>query len=334
MHNRAPGVTVCIVSHNSADDLPHCLEAITHQSHPALEIVVVDCASSDRSPEMARQLLPADIPCKVIDLPENLGFAGGMNRAIQESSAPYILSLNPDAQPGREYIAKLLDRADCHTEYRVGAVTGRLLRSGSSGGESLLDACGMRLTLTWRHLDRGSGRPDRGQWSAPERVFGATGAATLFRREALDDVAVSSEVFAAEFHSYREDAELCFRLRERRWEVLYEPTAECRHRRHSVPARRRALPATINYHSLKNRYLLRAYHQDTANLLLTLIPTAFRDLMALGYVLTVERSSLAAYRWLWEHRRQILDRRALLRRQRTCSSWELNRWFLRRRESL
>ena len=60
----------------------------------------------------------------------------------------------------------------------------------------------------------------------------------------------------------------------------------------------------------------------------------YRDLLALGYVLTRERDSLAAYRWLWENRRHILNRRADLRRRRTCSSWQLNRWFFRRRGAL
>ena len=327
-------VAVCIVSHNSADDLTGCLEAVARQTHHPLEIVLVDCASTDRSLEVARQFRPAGIACKVIDLGENLGFSGGTNRAILESNAPYILTLNPDAHPTPEFVSRLVDRAIAPSMYRVGAVTGRLVRFGSTSDPPVLDACGMRLTPTWRHLDRGSGRTDRGQWSTPERVFGATGAATLFRREALEDVALKGEIFATEFHTYREDAELCFRLRERRWEVLYEPTAECRHRRHSVPARRRAMPATINFHSLKNRYLLRAYHQDPANLLLTFVPTAIRDLLALGYVLTRERDSLAAYRWLWENRRHILNRRADLRRRRTCSSWQLNRWFFRRRGAL
>jgi GT2 family glycosyltransferase len=323
-------VAVCIVTHNSADDLPGCLQSIADQSHHALEILVVDCASSDGSAEISRRLAPAGIPCRVVELQTNLGFTGGMNRAIQESSAPYVLTLNPDAQPTREYVARLIDRMTADSGYRVGAITGRLIRFGSDADQPLLDACGMRLTLTWRHLDRGADQPDSGQFSIPERVFGATGAATLFRREALDDVAFDGEIFATEFHTYREDAELCFRLRERCWEVLYEPTAECPHRRRNTPSRRRTMPARVNHDSLKNRYLLRAYHQDMANLLLTFIPTVFRDLLALGYVLTMERSSLPAYRWLWENRRSIRERRAALRRRRTCSSWELNRWFLRR----
>jgi GT2 family glycosyltransferase len=191
----------------------------------------------------------------------------------------------------------------------------------------MLDACGMILTRNWRHLDRGSGEVDRGQWSTADRVFGATGAASLFRRAALDDVAVEGEIFDSRFHSFREDAELCFRLRERGWEVIYEPAAVCEHRRFNLPERRSAMPAAVNLHSLKNRYLLRLYHQTAGNLLRTLLPTLVRDLAALGWVVLRERSSLAAYAWLWRHRREIRRRRRLIQERRTVPPAAIDRWF-------
>jgi GT2 family glycosyltransferase len=185
----------------------------------------------------------------------------------------------------------------------------------------------MRLTRTWRHLDRGSGEPDVGQYNVPERVFGATGAASLFRREALDDVAIAGEIFDERFHSFREDAELAFRLRERGWEILYEPEAVAEHRRFNLPARRSAMPAAVNYHSLKNRYLLRIYHQTAGNFLRTLLPTLARDVAALGYVLVSERTSLPAYRWLWRHRQELWQRRREIQGRRTVAAREINRWF-------
>jgi GT2 family glycosyltransferase len=185
----------------------------------------------------------------------------------------------------------------------------------------------MRLTRAWRHFDRGSGEPDRGQYGVPEKVFGATGAAALFRREALDDAAVAGEVFDPRFHSFREDAELCFRLRERGWEVLYEPAAVAEHRRFNLPERRSAMPALVNYHSLKNRYLLRIYHQTAGNFFRTFLPTLIRDLGALGYVLLRERSSLAAYGWIWRHRRELRARRRAIQARRTVPAREIDRWF-------
>ncbi len=327
-------VAVCIVTHDSAADLPGCLEALERLEHRPLEIVVVDCASVDGSLEVARRHAPPQIPFQAIGLGDNRGFTGGMNTALAASRSPWVLALNADARPAPDALTRLLARAAAHPDLRTGAVTGRLVRPPAADGTRRLDACGMRLTRTWRHLDRGSGEPDRGQYMAPERVFGATGAACLYRREALDDAAVDGEVFDTRFHSFREDAELCFRLRERGWEILYEPAAVTEHRRFNLPERRSAMPAAVNYHSLKNRYLLRLYHQTAGNFVCTLLPTLVRDLMAIGWVLLRERSSLPAYGWLWAHRREILQRRRRIQGRRIVRSSAIDRWFFTEGEPL
>jgi GT2 family glycosyltransferase len=324
-------VAVCIVTYGSADDLPGCFEAVAAQEHRPLEVVVVDCASDDRSVEVAREVETPGVAKRVVPLTENLGFAGGMNRAFAETDADHLLTLNADARPRPDFVARLLGGFErgAGAGHRVAAVTGRLVRP-EIGGVRLIDACGMYLTRSWRHHDRGSGEVDRGGYELPERVFGATGAATLFARQALDDIAVDGEVFDRDFHSFREDAELAFRLRERGWEVLYEPSAVAEHRRRVLPERRRQLPAAINYHSLKNRYLLRAYHETARSFRRTAVPALGRDLAALAYVLLFERTSLPAYRWLWRHRSRILARRRLLRERRTAPPGEVERWFSRR----
>jgi GT2 family glycosyltransferase len=323
-------VAVLIVTHDDAADLPACLAAVAALAPAAAELVVVDSASGDDSVAVARRCWPAGLPGEVVPLPDNRGFAGGMNEALQRSAAPWALTLNADASPSPEYLGRLLARAAAHPGLRAGAVTGRLLRPPDDEGRRRLDACGMTLTPAWRHHDRGSGALDRGQLDRPQRVFGGTGAATLFSRAALHDTAVDGEVFDARFHSFREDAELCFRLRERSWEVLYEPSAVCTHRRSNLPARRAAMPPAVNRHSLKNRYLLRLYHQSVGNLLWTFPFALTRDLQALLWVLLFERSSLPAYGWVWAHRRELLARRRAIQGRRTAGWWELERWFVRR----
>ena len=321
-------VAVCIVTYDSVADLPACLDAVVAQDHRPLELLVVDCASSDDSVAVADGTATPGILKQVVSLGENRGFSGGMNQAFQLASAPYLLTLNADAVLDPAYIRRLLDRM--RRSRRAGAVTGRLARPPEGGGpeaETRLDACGMVLSRAWRHLDRGSGEIDRGQYGEPCEVFGATGAATLFSRAALDDVALDGEVFDPAFHSYREDAELCFRFQERGWRVLYEPRAVAEHRRRVLPERRRRLPDAINYHSFKNRYLLRAYHQTAGNFLRTLVPATFRDLQALIYVLLLERSSLPAYVWLWRHRHEIRARRRRIQKRRTRPADAVDRWF-------
>ena len=322
-------VAILIVTHDDAGDLPACFATIAALSPPPAELMVVDCASGDDSASVARRDWPAGLAGEVVPLSENRGFAGGMNVALAKSRAPWVLTLNADARPSADYLQHLLARAKAAEAHaRVAAVTGRLVRPPAADGNRRLDACGMRLTPAWRHHDRGSGALDRGQFARPQPVFGGTGAATLWRREALLDVAIDGEVFDERFHSFREDAELCFRLRERRWEVLYEPAAICEHRRVNLPARRAAMPPEVNRHSLKNRYLLRTYHQTFRNLIWTLPFALFRDLQALLWVLFFERGSLPAYRWLWTHRGELLARRRAIQSRRTAGWWEVERWFL------
>jgi GT2 family glycosyltransferase len=337
--SREAAVAVCVVTHDSAEDVAACVAAVAALAHRPLELVVVDCASGDGTvaavEAAAAPLQAAGIAVTVVALATNAGFAGGMNRALKRTDAPWVLTLNPDALPEPDFVDRLLARAESHPELRVGAVTGRLVRLPVAGeSEPRLDACGMRLTRSWRHLDRGSGERDRGQWGEADRVFGATGAASLFRREALDDAAVDGEVFDSRFHTFREDAELAFRLRERGWEVLYEPAARAVHRRWNLPERRRRMPPWVNYHSLKNRYLLRLYHQSRGNFWRTLLTAGARDLAAFAYALLLERSSLPAYTWLWRHRRELLFRRYQIRSRQTVAPADLQRWFGRAGEPL
>ena len=324
-------VDVCIVTWNDAHDLVGCLENLTRSEHRALHLSIVDCASTDSSVEVARRFAESGVlPTTVTPLDRNVGYSGGMNEALRHGTAPWALVLNPDAAPAPDYFDRLLEAAaevEAAGAGRVGAVTGRLVRTATGGDAAPpLDACGMRLTPTWRHLDRGSGQPDTGQFNERALVFGATGAASLFRREALEDVALDGRAFDDWFHTYREDAELCFRLQERGWDVLYEPAARAVHRRLVTPGRRRLLSTATNFHSLKNRYLIRVYHQTLLNFAVTLPFTLFRDALAIGWVLVGERSSLPAYSWLWRNRRALFERRRALQQRKTRS---IERWFVR-----
>ena len=330
---RAPSViAVCTVTWNDEENLPRFFEALAELQGPAFRLIVVDNASSDGTVEALRgHAGTAGFPVEVIALDENTGFAGGLNRALGSAFASdpqpdWVLSLNADAWPAPEYAERLIESARRFTseERPVGAVTGRLLRADT---EETIDACGMALTRSWRHVDRGSDQIDHGQYAVTERVFGGTGAATLFLSAALKDAAIDGRVLDDDFHSYREDAELCFRLQERGWQVLYEPRAHAVHRRVNLARRRRRMSPEVNFHSLKNRYLLQYYHRTPADLPRTFLATAIRELGIVAYVLFRERSSLAAFGWLWRHRRRLRERRRLIRSRRLVPGRTVARWF-------
>jgi GT2 family glycosyltransferase len=183
------------------------------------------------------------------------------------------------------------------------------------------------MTRSQRHLDRGAGQRDTGQYDQEEEVFGASGAAPLLRVAMLRDVAVDGEIFDEEFFAYREDADLAWRSRLLGWQAYYTPRARAAHRRRVRPENRRTLPAAVNRHSVKNRFLLRLKNQTASNLWKTLLPGLIRDLGVVAYVLLRERSSLPGLlevgrglRPAWRKRRRIMARRRVAGR-------DVDRWF-------
>ena len=158
-------------------------------------------------------------------------------------------------------------------------------------------------------------------------VFGVSGAAAIYRRSFIDDVKVDGQFLDEDFFTYREDADVAWRGRVFGWRALYVPAAVGYHVRTVTPQARRSLSPIVNMHSVKNRFLLRLKNEG---LYLALRNAPFelpRDLVAIGAILTVERSSLPALRWLWKNRRRIMAKRRDIQRRRRVSDRALADWF-------
>ena len=311
-------VSIIVVSRDSAADLPLSLASAAAQRGVSLEIVVVDNASSDASRDLARGFAPA---ARLVALPENVGFAAAMNAGIEKTSGRYVLALNPDCRLAPDFAATLVRRLDARPD--VGSASGRIFRAEGPdlAPTSRLDSTGIVFTPSGRHFDRGSEEPAEGRYLAEEEVAGVTAAAGFYRREALESAKISTGYFDSDFFLYREDADLAWRLSRLGWKSLYVPDAVGWHRRRNLPERRRGMSALANMHSVKNRFLLRINNQSRDEFFRTLPPTAARDLVVLAACLTVERSSLPAFSWLWRNRRRLWQKRReieqlVLRRQR------------------
>jgi GT2 family glycosyltransferase len=103
-------------------------------------------------------------------------------------------------------------------------------------------------------VDRGRGA-EAARFDREEDVFGACGAAALYRAEALRAVARPGEApFAERFFMYYEDVDLAWRLRRAGWRTRYVPAAECLHVRGGSGAD----AAFVEYHLVRNRLWLSA----------------------------------------------------------------------------
>jgi len=320
------GYDVAIVTHGHADVVGVCLRAVARLDPPPRSVTVFDNASSDGTAEAAAAAGVTDL--RIVRSDRNIGFAAALNRVIASTPSAWLLSLNPDCAPRPDFARVLLEAAASHP--RVGSVTGKLLRAEGPALEetSTIDAAGMVVTPSGRHLDRGSGEPDDGRWDRPAAVFGGTGAATMYRREALDDVAFpGDEVFAETFFAYREDAELAWRLQWRGWSCRYVPTAVAAHRRGLRPEAGRRQPEAVNRYSVRNRFLLRLHCADVRWHLVCLPWWLVRDLVVVAACVTVERSSLPGLVDVVRLRTDWRQRRAWVLGRRTAPSRHISRWF-------
>lgn len=325
--------SVVVVSYNHAATLPACMGAITRLVPTPDRVVVVDNDSSDQSADVV-EAHSRSLPLRLVRRNRNTGFAAASNDGIRLTRSPWVLLLNPDCAPRPDYVSLLLAGvAACPEPDRVGTVTGKLLRADGADlvPGDMVDSAGMVVTPSGRHFDRGAGTSDDGRFDRAAWVFGGTGAATLLRRAALDDVAYpDGDLFCSSFFAYREDAELAWRLQWRGWQCLYQPHAVAAHRRGFRPELGRRGHAAVNRHSVRNRFLLRIHCADLPWHLRFLPWWLARDLLVVAACCTVERSSLAAFGDLWRMRHDATQRRRWVMERRTAHSRRLRRWFRRR----
>ncbi len=332
--NDAPSVSVLLVTYNSAAYVQRCLESLLQQNHPAFEIIVVDNGSTDKTREiLSRFSPPANIKFNVEKNENNAGFAAAQNQAIRQAQGDWLLCLNPDVVLRPDFISHLVS-AGTHpvgaNGKRIGAVCGKLLRWAPGAQPeltSVVDSAGMYFTRNLRHLDRGAEEPDRGQYEVLEYVFGASGAAALYRRAMVEDVSIENEFFDEDFFAYREDADLAWRAQILGWHCLYTPRAVGWHVRRVTPERREQLPGFINWHSIKNRFLMRIKNCSAWLYLHLFFAVTARDLMILGYATLRNWRLFSALFYPLRHWIKFKRKRQSIQSRRRVSDRELLHWF-------
>ncbi len=322
----SPDILISIVTHNDAEVLGPCLEAVSRLAAPA-RVKVWDNASEDDPAAVA-----ALFGVPLIDSRENLGYCGGHNRNIAGEEFDYVFFMNADVVLQPDFFLRILPVFDRFS--RAGMATGKLLRMDRDGnpeereGSMVLDSAGMVFHRNQRHFDRGSGEADTGQYDLCEPVFGGTGAALLCSRDLVEDLQCLGEFWDEDFFAYREDADLAWRAQLLGWQTIYEPSARALHLRHVLPDNRKTLSPLINMHSVKNRFLMRAKNMDWRLWMHCFPAMLIRDAGILAYILLKERSSLQAFTILWRTRSRTRRKRADIQSRRKVSGTGISRWFL------
>lgn len=179
-------ISVVIPTWNGAHHLPVCLNALRRQTLAPYEIILVDNASQDDT----RALLQRDYPeVKFIGLPTNQRFAGACNAGIRAARGEAIALLNNDTEADEHWLMRVAYALNQHPEAGFAASKLRLFDQRDK-----LHSAGDFFSTHGVPGNRGVWQKDEGQFDTPY-VFGACGAASVYRRTMLDKVGLLDETF-------------------------------------------------------------------------------------------------------------------------------------------
>lgn len=208
-----PTLSIIIVSYNTRQLTAEAIESVyTETKQTDFEIIVLDNLSSDGSAEFIEEKFP-DVT--LIKSEENLGFAGGNNKAIESAIGEYVLLLNPDTVVLDGAIDKLMNFA--RAQPQAGIWGGRTLF-----GDGTLNptCCHHRMTL-WNQICTATGLSSVFKNT---RVFGGEHYGS-WQRDSMRNVDIVSgcylltrldtwqklEGFDLKYFMYGEEADLCLR---------------------------------------------------------------------------------------------------------------------------
>ena len=221
-----PAFSAVLVNYNSGGELRRALESIDRESAGPWEGVVVDNASTDGSERTA----VAFESTQLLRNRENVGFGRGVNQGVAACTADRILIMNPDCRLATGALPPLMAVLDADPRCAIAAP--RILdpdgspQGNARGDPDMLTGLFGRTSTLRRSLSRlDVARRNVITADAPTEVDWVSGACMLVRRDALASVGGFDE----RYFMYWEDADLCRRLRDRGYTILYVPGSSAVH---------------------------------------------------------------------------------------------------------
>lgn len=243
-----PPVGVVIVNWNLKDSLRETLKSFRKVNYPDLQIVVSDNASTDGSPEMVRMEFPE---VHLLTREKGVGYAKGASLGMAElvHKTKYIFSTTNDVIVDPEILNILVDYAEQHPE--AGVLGTKIYFFDRPdviwhAGARIHPLHGHSYTLGWM-------RKDHPRYDKIRECEFVCGCGFLLRTEVLRQVGF----FKDDLVFYAEDAELCYRIREAGYRVVYVPTARMWHKVDATLAKNRAVQ--LQYSTRNSLYLLKRH---------------------------------------------------------------------------
>lgn len=215
-------LAVVIVSTSEAHWLRPCLSTLFERLGP----IDADVVIADNGVVEASELIENEFPTARVIHCENRGFAHANNRAVETCDSRYVLFLNPDTETLEGTFADLVGRLDARPSVGLAGV-----KQMTSGGRiyptirrfpNALRSLGEALAVErwpFRAPWLGERELDLRLYDEDIACDWVSGSFMLVRREALEAAGLMDE----RFFIYREEPDLCLRIKKAGWEVRHLP---------------------------------------------------------------------------------------------------------------
>jgi GT2 family glycosyltransferase len=248
MESSSPLVVTVILNTNRKEDTLTALQSLSENNYPVQRVIVLDNASKDGSIPAIHHRFP---DAQVIELEQNLGYAGNNNVGIQaalDAGADWVLVLNEDTILAPDCITRLVEVGE--REVQTGIVGPMVYHHNEP---SVIQSAGGEMNATWDAWHIAQNEVDHGEYREPHAVDWISGCAIMVRRTVIEQVGMLDE----RFFYYWEETEWCLRARRAGWKILHVPQAHLWHK--GVQRDYRPGP-NVTYYSTRNRLLILSKH--------------------------------------------------------------------------
>lgn len=213
-------LSIITVTFNSENVIKDLIETILKSKIENSEIVIVDCASTDKTIEIIKKYPEV----KLIESKVNLGYARGNNLGVKNSKGKYILFLNPDVRVPEEGINRLLNFYESNED--MGAVSPKLVFPNGKMQKSVRKLPTLKRAFMEYFLNKRAEydefTPSSNEPVAVECIYTAV---FLMSRSLFESI----KGFDEKYFLYYEDIDLCKKIIQKGKKIYYYPEVEFTH---------------------------------------------------------------------------------------------------------
>ncbi len=322
-----PLISIIVLNYNGQKFLKVCFDSLLKSTYPAVELLMVDNASTDDSVEYMERYYPQ---VKVIQSGGNIGYSAGNNLGINVARGKYVLLLNNDIEVTPGWLEPIVEEFE--SDEQIAAVQPKIHHMIDRDSFEYAGAAGGMIDIFSFPFMRGrvfyTIEKDSGQYDTNIDLFWTSGAAMAIRKAVLEKTGLLDN----DFVHHMEEIDLCwrillqgYRLRIRTDSLIY----------HYAGGTIKALSFKKEYWNHRNSVFMMMKNYSSRRLMYLLPARYLLDiLVVIKSIMVLDTLKIAAilhaHGWIFRQLSLILQKRREVQRDRLVPDCSLDKFMYHR----